>query len=350
MTLKLSILLQSRKQLWRSKQSKCNQKVFGPLGKILTHCLVAYFLSFSVAVSHGDSSFITIGTGDITGVYYPAGGAICRLINEEKEQHDLRCAVESTEGSAYNLFSLRRNEFDLAIVQADWLYHASRGSSIFSENGADDSLRLLFNLHSESFTVVARKDSEINSFSDLKGKRVNIGSPSSGHRKTMELIMRRIGWSEKDFALATELPPSEMAAALCNGAIDAFIYMVGHPNTSIREATTFCDSQLVPLPGKLIQSFTEQYPFYQSAEIAGGMYRGTDKDISTFQVRASVVTNTSLSTEQGFQITRSVFAHLDQFKALHPALRSLDWSIMVPDKMPLVPLHPGAKKFFTHDE
>lgn len=315
--------------------------------KSLFRCLVASFLSLSAAVTYGNSSFITIGTGDITGVYYPAGGAICRLINKERAEHGLRCAVESTEGSAYNLFSLQRNEFDLAIVQSDWLYHASRGSSIFSEEGADHSLRLLFNLHSESFTVVARKDGLIKSFSDLKGKRVNIGSPSSGHRKTMELIMRRVGWSNKDFALATELPASEMADALCSDRIDAFVYMVGHPNTSVREATTFCDSTLIPLPGKLIKSFTEQYPFYRPAQIAGGMYRGNSEHTATFQVSASVVTNTRLSEEQGYQITRSVFDYLDKFKALHPALQQLSQESMIPEQKPLVPLHPGAKKFFS---
>jgi len=341
MTLKLSTQLQLEQ--WLSRKEKVSRS----RGKLLFRCLVASFLGLSASTTYGNSSFITIGTGDITGVYYPAGGAICRLVNKEKEKHGLRCAVESTEGSAYNLFSLQKNEFDLAIVQADWLYHASKGSSIFSEDGPDSSLRLLFNLHSESFTVVARKDSQINTFRNLKGKRVNIGSPSSGHRKTMELIMRRIGWSEKDFALATELPASEMAEALCNGTIDAFIYMVGHPNTSIREATTFCDSQLVPLPGKLVQSFTEQYPFYQSADIAGGMYRGNSKNTATFQVSASVVANTGLSAEKGFQIIRSVFDNLSQFKALHPALKQLSQDAMIPSVSPLVPLHPGAKKFFS---
>ncbi len=308
---------------------------------------LACLFSFSTAYSHADSEFITIGTGDITGVYYPAGGAICRLINKPEVLSGLRCAVESTEGSAYNLQSLRKNEVDLAIVQSDWLYHASEGSSIFSEKGPDKKLRLLFNLHAESFTIVARKGSDISHFDDLKGKRVNIGSPSSGHRKTMELIMRRIGWGFKDFALAAELPASDMADALCRDKIDAFVYMVGHPNTSIREATTFCDSHLIPMPERLIKSFTKEYPFYKPAYISGGMYRGNDSDVSTFQVSASLVTNTQLSQQAGYQIVKAIFNDLDGFRKLHPALKQLTPEIMTEKTDPIVPLHSGAVQYFS---
>ena len=148
-------------------------------------------------------SFITIGTGGVTGVYYPAGGAICRLVNKGRKEHGVRCSVESTGGSVYNLNTIRAGELDMGVAQSDWQYHAYNGTSQFAEQGPNKDLRAVFSLHPEPFTVVARKDSGIKTFDDLKGKRVNIGNPGSGQRGTMEVVMNAKGWTMGDFKLVS---------------------------------------------------------------------------------------------------------------------------------------------------
>jgi len=162
-------------------------------------------LGLGATTTASAQSFITIGTGGVTGVYYPTGGAICRLVNKGRKEHGIRCSVESTGGSVYNLNTIRAGELDMGVAQSDWQYHAYNGTSKFEEQGPNKDLRAVFSVHAEPFTVVARKDSGIKHFNDLKGKRVNIGNPGSGQRGTMEAVMAAKGWTKDDFALASEL-------------------------------------------------------------------------------------------------------------------------------------------------
>ena len=180
-------------------------------------------------------TFVTIGTGGVTGVYYPTGGAICRLVNKNRKQHGIRCSTESTGGSVYNLNTIRAGELDMGVAQSDWQYHAYNGSSKFKDKGANLNLRAIFSVHPEPFTVVARADSGIRNFNDLKGKRVNVGNPGSGQRGTMEVLMDALGWKMSNFSLASELKSSEQSKALCDNKIDAMVFTVGHPSGSIKE-------------------------------------------------------------------------------------------------------------------
>ena len=176
--------------------------------KITTLAMLAG-LTFGAAATVHAESFITIGTGGVTGVYYPTGGAICRLVNKGRKEHGIRCSVESTGGSVYNLNTIRAGELDMGVAQSDWQYHAYNGTSKFEEAGPNEDLRAVFSVHPEPFTVVARADSGIKDFMDLKGKRVNIGNPGSGQRGTMEVLMGALGWTKDDFSLASELKSAE---------------------------------------------------------------------------------------------------------------------------------------------
>ena len=289
--------------------------------------------------------FITIGTGGVTGVYYPTGGAICRLVNQGRREHGIRCSVESTGGSVYNINTIREGELEFGVAQSDWQYHAFNGTSRFEESGAFEGLRAVFSVHPEPFTVVARADSGIKTIADLKGKRVNIGNPGSGQRGTMEVLMEALGWTTGDFALATELKAAEQSAALCDNQIDAMVYTVGHPSGSISEATTACDSVLVEVSGDVVDQLIADNSFYRAATIPGGMYRGNDADVATFGVGATFVSGADVSEEVVYTLVKSVFENIDDFKGLHPAFANL-----VPGEMASAglsaPLHDGAAKYF----
>ncbi len=291
-------------------------------------------------------TFISIGTGGVTGVYYPTGGAICRLLNRGRSEHGIRCGVESTGGSVFNINAIRGGELEFGVAQSDWQFHAYNGTSRFEEQGAFEGLRAVFSIHPEPFTVVARADSGITNFEDLKGKRVNIGNPGSGQRGTMDVVMDALGWSTADFAMAAELQPAEQSQALCDNNIDAMIYTVGHPSGSIQEATTACDSVLVNVTGPAIQGLVDDNPFYRVATIPGGMYRGTDEDVTTFGVGATLVTSTDVSEEVVYQLVKAVFDNIDQFRSLHPAFANLDPAEMASDGLS-APLHDGAARYFA---
>lgn len=289
--------------------------------------------------------FITIGTGGVTGVYYPTGGAICRLVNKGRKDHGIRCSVESTGGSIYNIKTIRAEELEFGVAQSDWQYHAYNGTSRFEDDGAFEGLRAVFSVHPEPFTVVARADADINNFQDLKGKRVNIGNPGSGQRGTMEVLMDALGWTTDDFALATELKAAEQSQALCDNQIDAMVYTVGHPSGSIQEATTACDSVLVNVSGDAVSGLVDENSYYRTATIPGGMYRGNDDETQTFGVGATFVTSDAVSEEAVYTVVKSVFENFDDFKKLHPAFANLN-----PEEMATAglsaPLHDGAAKFY----
>ena len=308
--------------------------------------LFGLVLFMSAAPAHAaDQTFVTIGTGGVTGVYYPTGGAICRLVNKTRKEHGIRCSVESTGGSVYNLNTIRAGELDMGVAQSDWQYHAYKGTSKFKDKGPNKDLRAVFSVHPEPFTVVARADSGIKNFEDLKGKRVNIGNPGSGQRGTMEVIMEAYGWSKSSFKLASELKSAEQSKALCDNKIDAMVFTVGHPSGSIKEATTSCDSVIVNVTGSKIDMLVKKHDYYRTATIPGGMYRGTDTDTKTFGVGATFVSSAKVPENVIYNVVKSVFENFDQFKKLHPAFKVLKKEEMIKDGLS-APLHDGAKKYY----
>ena len=306
--------------------------------------VTALALSIGVPV-WAEQKFVTIGTGGVTGVYYPTGGAICRLVNKNRNKHGIRCSTESTGGSVFNLNTIRAGDLDMGVAQSDWQYHAYHGSSKFKDKGAHRELRAIFSVHPEPFTVVARADSGIRNFGDLKGKRVNVGNPGSGQRGTMEVLMEASGWKMSDFALASELKSSEQSMALCDNKIDAMVFTVGHPSGSIKEATTSCDSVLVNVTGSAVDMLVAENDFYRTATIPGGMYSGNANDTKTFGVGATFVTSTRTPEDVIYQVVKAVFENFDSFRKFHPAFRNLDKRQMIKDGLS-APLHAGAVKYY----
>jgi len=302
-------------------------------------------LFMGAAPTQAEQKFVTIGTGGVTGVYYPTGGSICRLVNKSRKVHGIRCSVESTAGSTYNLRTIAAGELDMGVCQSDWQYHAYHGTSVFKAKGPNKNLRAVFSVHPEPFTVIARKDSGIKRFEDLKGKRVNIGNPGSGQRGTMEVVMKAYGWTKADFKLGSELKSAEQGKALCDNKIDAVVFTVGHPSGSIKEPATSCDCVLVPVTGPKIDKLVAENDYYRTATIPGGMYRGTDTDTKTFGVGATFVSSTDVPEEIIYNVVKAVFENFDQFKKLHPAFKVLKKKEMIKDGLS-APLHKGAVKYY----
>jgi TRAP transporter TAXI family solute receptor len=296
------------------------------------------------APAAAEEKFITIGTGGQTGVYYVVGQSICALVNRGTAEHNIKCTAPSTGGSIANLNALKAGDQTMGVAQSDWQYHAYNGTSQFEGNKFDKE-RAVFSVHAEPFTVVARTDSGIKSFADLKGKRVNVGNPGSGQRGTMEVVMEKLGWTMGDFALASELKSAEQSSALCDNKVDAIIFTVGHPNGSIQEATTSCEAVLIPVTGAEIDTLVGDNPYYSKATIPGGMYKGTDSDVETFGVRATFVSSADVDEDTVYQVVKAVFDNFDRFKDLHPAFANLTPEEMVKAGLS-APLHPGAEKYF----
>jgi TRAP transporter TAXI family solute receptor len=288
---------------------------------------------------------IYIGTAGVTGVYYPAGGAICRLVNQHRAQGGLQCQVESTDGSAANIAGIEAGELDFGIVQSDLQYEAYRGLGRYAGECPFSDLRSVFSLHAEPFTVVALNNSGITTFADLPGKRVNIGNPGSGQRATMDVVMEAKGMTADDLSLASELKATEQAQALCDNKIDAFVYQVGHPNGSIQEAFSSCDAHFVSVTGPEIDQLIADNPFYAAATIPASLYEGIESDTETFGVRATFVSSADVPNDVVYQVTKAVFDNFDRFKGLHPAFSNLNQEEMISAGLS-APLHDGAKQYY----
>jgi TRAP transporter TAXI family solute receptor len=317
----------------------------------ISMCAAAFasaFVAFAAApgsVSAQQQKFITIGTGGVTGVYYPAGGAICRLVNRDRAKHGLRCSVESTGGSVANVNLLKSNEIEFGVAQSDVQFNATKGMGQFQKDGAMGDLRAVFALHPEPFTVVARKEANITKFEDFKGKRFNVGNPGSGTLASMNELLAAMGWKMSDFGLASELRPDEHGPALCDGKIDGFFYAVGHPSANIQDPTTICGAKLVSLTGPAVDKLVKDKPYYAMATIPGGMYPNNPNPTTTYGVQATIVSSAKVPADVVYAITKAVFDNLDEFKKLHPALAHLKAEDMVKNGLS-APLHEGAVRYY----
>ena len=303
--------------------------------------------SLAAAPSFAEGSFITIGTGGVTGVYYPTGGAICRLVNKGRKKHGVRCSVESTGGSVYNINAIRSGDLDMGVAQSDWQYHAYNGTGkkSFKKAGPFKELRAVFSVHPEPISIVARRDSNIKHVSDLVGKRVNIGNPGSGTEATWNVMWKAMGHTNKDLKLASQMKSSETPGALCDNKIDAFFWLVGNPAALNKEATTTCDANFVAVDGPAVDKLIKENSFYAKTAIPGGMYRGNPDDIPTFGVGATFVSSSKVPTNTVYEVVKSVFENLDSFKKLHPAFAHLKAEDMISNALS-APLHDGAIKYY----
>ena len=302
-------------------------------------------LAVSATAATAQQKFVTIGTGGVTGVYYAAGGAICRLLNKDRKVHGIRCSVESTGGSAFNVNTIKAGELDFGMAQSDVHYNSLKGVGAFKAAGPYEDLRAVFSVHPEPFTVLARKEANIKAFDDFKGKRFNVGNPGSGTRNSMEELLATMGWKLTDFSLASELKADEHGPALCDGKIDGFYYAVGHPSANIQDPTTTCGAQIVSLTGAAVDKLLAEKPYYAKATIPGGMYSANPNPVETYGVLATLVSSAKVPEETVYQLVKATFDNFDEFKKLHPAFANLDPERMVKDGNS-APLHAGAVKYY----
>ncbi|MCT8646411.1 TAXI family TRAP transporter solute-binding subunit [Glaesserella parasuis] len=305
--------------------------------------LVASLAMGSMA-AHAEDKFVTIGTGGQTGVYYVVGQSICQLVNRDTAKTNVKCNAPSTGASVANLNAIADKQMEMGIAQSDWQYHAYNGSSSF-EGKKNDKLRAVFSIHPEPFTVMARTDAKITNFDDLKGKRVNVGDPGSGTRATMNVILAAKGRTDKEFKVASELKPAEMASVMGGNNLDAITYNVGHPNGALKEAAASCDAHLVPVTGEAIDKLVADHPYYAKATIPGGLYKGTDNPVDTFGVYATLVTSADVDADRVYTVVKAVFDNFDRFKRLHPAFENLKEEEMIKNALS-APLHEGAIRYY----
>jgi len=289
------------------------------------------------------AEFVTIGTGGVTGTYYPTGGAICRLVNKYKKETKIRCSVESTGGSVYNINTIKNGELDFGIAQSDVVYQASKGTGKF-EGKQVPKLKSVMAIYPELLTLVTRKDAKINSLADVKNKRINLGNPGSGNEATALTLFAESGIKKSDLSFAGALKASEMPDALRDNKIDGYFYMVGHPTANIKDASNSVDVKITPLAGANVDGLIKKYPYFAKADVPGGIYKGNPEGTPTFGVKAVLVTSDDVSEKAVYTVVKAILENFDKFKKLHPAYANITKESLLDGLS--APLHEGAKKYF----
>lgn len=289
---------------------------------------------------------VVIGTGSPSGIYYPLGGSICRLFNLNTQIDGRRCVAEPSAGPVANIQSLRNGRTDIGIVPSDVLADAVAGEGPFAFDGPDTELRILFTGHADAFTIVARRELGIRSAADLRGRRINMGSPGSGERLSMERIMTALGVTRNDFAEVRELSLAEQHRALCANELDGIVYSVAHPNGLIEDVIRMCRGVLVEVRGPAIDGMLSRHREYARAVIPGGTYVDNSADVQTLGVRAVIVATTRLSDALAYEVTKAVFDHFEDFRRLHPLFAVLSVDDMV-DVAGRAPIHAGAARYYS---
>jgi len=321
------------------KEEKMKNKAF------TSFIIVSFIFILTQSVYAAKTIFVTIGTGGITGVYYPTGGAIAKIVNKKKKLYGIRCTVESTGGSVFNVNAIISGDLEFGVVQSDRQYQAVHGLAEWESKGPQKKIRSVFSIHPESVSLVAADDANIKHMDDLKEKRVNIGNPGSGQRQNSIDALTNAGLNFMKDLIVEQVKAAEAPGLLQDGRIDAFFYTVGHPSGAIKEATAGRrKTHFVPILN--VESLLRMYPYYAKSMIPRHQYPGATntEDIPTFGVKATFITSSDVSEEIVYAITKEVFDNLDDFKKLHPAFEVLTKQNMLEGLT--APFHPGAIKYY----
>ena len=301
-------------------------------------------LTGALSVPMFAAEFITIGTGGVTGTYYPTGGAICQMVNKNKKTTNIRCSVESTGGSVYNVNTIKAGELDFGISQSDTAYQAYKGEGKFEGAAAVPELRSAIAIYPELLALVVSQKSGIKTINDLKGKKINMDSPGSGTRMTAEMVFDAFGLKTSDLALTNELKSSEGPTMLQDNHIDGYFFMVGHPTANIKDAANSVDISIVPIEGTGIDAMIKKYPYFAKGTISGSFYKGVPNDVPSIGVKAVLVTSTKVKDEVVYQVVKTILDNFEKFKELHPAYKTITKESLLEGLS--VPQHPGAIKAF----
>lgn len=299
----------------------------------------------SGSIAFAKDKFVALGTSSKSGVYYPVGAGICALLNENRDEHLVRCLAYATGGSIYNIHALRSGELDAAITRADLAYLAANGQGIFKAAGPITGLRVIASLYDNPVGIVVHRDSAIQSVEDVLGSRINVGNLGSGKRDFSDLLFKVMNWKSSDFEFVGEMSTSKMGKAFCAGEVDVLVQAMGIPAKFYDQMINDCDGRFVPISADVLARLTQEAPFLEATVIPGGMYDSNPDDVQTIGTKAVLVTMDRVDPQTVYQISASIFSRMESFRDKHIALKQATPEAMANEGV-YVPFHAGAVQYF----
>jgi TRAP transporter TAXI family solute receptor len=321
-----------------------------------TLIILLIFLTFTIpGPCFGETKrLLRIGTGGLTGVYYPIGKLIAKgLTTPSKEKKALKTGVQgvpgyigvaqNSAGSIENVRAVVSGEIEAGLVQADVAAWAFHGKHAFSGDESVRVVRAVASLYPEKFQIVTRRDANIHSVLDLRGKRISIDEVGSGTLSVMRIVLDAHGLSEKDL-LPVYLKPVFTYDKMVNNELQGFVMMAGAPMEAVIQLSDIGLS-LVPIIPQMASRINKQFPYLVPAQIRAGIYPGIP-DTPTLQVYALLVVSSAMHEDLVYQVTAALWSKrtLTLLERGHPQGKSISLKTALVGVS--IPLHPGAERFY----
>ncbi|NBG88170.1 TAXI family TRAP transporter solute-binding subunit [Isachenkonia alkalipeptolytica] len=288
----------------------------------------------------GADTYITVASGPTSGVYYPIGGGISSIIEQDL---GYRSSVQSTGATVENINLILSDRAEVAITMSDAVLQAYEGFGAFEDEAPKEELRGLMSLYPNYVQLVTTQDSGIESFEDLEGKQVGVGAPNSGVEVNARLMFEAHGMSYDDVR-EDYLDYGEAIDQMRNGQIDAAFVTSGIPNSTIMDLSTTHDVKIIPIEGEGMDYLEDNYPFFTANVIPEDTY-GNEEEIHTATIMNILLVNKNLSEEDVYEITKGIFENIETIHNTHSAAErhiNLDSAF----EGMIVPLHSGAEKYY----
>lgn len=320
---------------------------------------MAFFAIISAAVAQ-NVTFFRIGTGSTSGTYFPIGTLIGAAITGPPGSRacddggscgvpGLIAAAQTTRGSIENIKGVLEGTLETGLAQSDIVYAAFHGQGAFEGNEQGEAyLRVIANLYPENFHLVVRNGAEIETFEQLKGKRISIDLPGSGTRVNAKTILTAYGISEEDYT-PVEANADKAVNLLKHGELDAFFLVAGYPAGAVSELADAGLISLLPISGTKAGKIIHEHKFFSVSMIPENTYNGIG-DVPTLAVSTQWIVNAKTDVDLVYGITRALW---------HPTNRKMLDSGHVKGKLIRLetalkgiatPLHPGAEKFYLETQ
>lgn len=307
---------------------------------VILTAVVLISLLLSGAVSAQETTFLSIATGGTSGTYYPVGGAIAKVLNENVD--GMNASAQSTGASVTNTRLIYNQSVELAILQNDIASYAVNGENQFADNQVEN-MQGITALYPEVIQIIVRDDADIENIKDLKGKKVAVGAPGSGAEANAKQILEFFGLTYEDID-EDYLSFSEAASRLKDRQIDAAFLTAGIPTAAVMDVASTQDISLLHFSDEELKSLNSQYPYLTGVTVPAGTYTGVENDTQTVALKALLVADSNLSEEVVYNITKAIFENRDTLIAAHDRAKDIKLETAL-DGM-TVELHPGAQKYY----
>jgi len=291
------------------------------------------------------NEFITLGTGEENGTYYPVGLSMCKFINQQ--QKEIKCSVESTYGAIYNINAVLNQEFNFGISQSDTIYHAINNEMNFVDVKTK-KLRSIISIYPELLTFIVNQKSNIKTIKEIKDKRINIGSPYSGSELSTLEVLKKYNIQRSDLSLASSLDAMDTADALRDNKIDGYFFMVGHPTQNIKDAIESLAISIIPIRGKEIDDLINEKNYFTKSFIDATLYDEIDKSIETIGTKSVIVSSADVSEELVYKFVKIIMDNFEEFKKSHQVYKNLSKKSLLEGLV--APQHKGAMKYFIENK